>query len=182
MNLADITARLAAEHRAEHAPLSVERTVLAEFDSSRRLRRRWKTVASATVAATLAASAILVWQPAPAPAIVKNPAPVITQPALVVPPVAKVSPEKRPRPGPRRIPEPVEAAREEPFIAIPYTAPLLPDENLRIVRMTLSPSALAAAGFPLPAIDASAGTPSEVLVGEDGRARAIRIIASSILR
>jgi hypothetical protein len=70
----------------------------------------------------------------------------------------------------------------EPFVAIPYTVPLAPEERATMVRITLSPAAIAAVGFPLPAIDPGNDTLADVLVGEDGRAHAIRIVADSNFR
>jgi hypothetical protein len=66
----------------------------------------------------------------------------------------------------------------QPFLAIPYTVPLAPGERATVVRMVLSASAMAAIGFPLPAIDPSNEAQADVLVGEDGRARAVRIVAN----
>lgn len=178
MSLEEITARLVAEHRAACAPVSVEHAVLAEFDAHRR-QRRWRVAGAAALAGTLAAGAILVWdRPTPRRATVAQaPAPVVAHIAAAAAPEVTVRHPKHARVSPN-----VSAAAEAPFITIPYTAPPAPGENLRIVRMTLSASALAAVGFPLPAIDPEAGTPSDVLVGEDGRARAIRIIGNSNLR
>jgi hypothetical protein len=86
---------------------------------------------------------------------------------------------RRSRPRKRAaVPRP--SSVEEPFITVPYTVPLAPEENVTVVRMTISPSAMA--GFPLPEIDPGSGMQADVLVGEDGRARAIRIVASSSLR
>jgi hypothetical protein len=67
----------------------------------------------------------------------------------------------------------------EPFVAIPYTVPLAPGERTTVLRMMLSAPAMAAIGVPLPAIDPGGETPADVLVGEDGRARAIRLVANS---
>jgi hypothetical protein len=44
------------------------------------------------------------------------------------------------------------------------------------MRVSLSPSAIAAIGFPLPAIDPGNVVEADLLVGEDGRAHAVRII------
>ena len=67
----------------------------------------------------------------------------------------------------------------QPFIAIPYTLPLDPDEPARIVRMSLPVPALTAAGFSIAVPDTGAQAEADVLVGEDGRPRAIRILSIS---
>jgi len=169
--MARMMALLAAEHRAASAPASIERAVLAEFDAARRGRRGWGIAVIAGIAAMVAAGAVLVRErPAPRPtAVFRTAAAAIEAP---VEPMAQPRPRKRAAaPGPSPV--------EQPFVAIPYTVPLAPEENATVVRMTITPSAMAVAGFPLPAIDPGSGTQADVLVGEDGRARAIRIVASS---
>jgi hypothetical protein len=71
-------------------------------------------------------------------------------------------------------PKPAPAADNEPFIAIPYTVPLAPDEHPLIARMQIPVAALIAAGIPVDA-DPTAKVDADVLVGEDGRVRAVRI-------
>jgi hypothetical protein len=165
--LARAMALLAAEHRAASAPGGLERAVLAEFDAARRRRRGWGIALGAGIAATLIAGAVqLRERPAPRPAVVFRPAAAA---------IAVVKPVERPHPR-RRVAVSRSSFAEQPFITIPYTVPLAPEENVTVVRMTISPSAMAAAGFPLPAIDPGSGTEADVLVGEDGRARAIRIV------
>jgi hypothetical protein len=62
------------------------------------------------------------------------------------------------------------------FVAIPYTAPLAPYERTAVLRTELSVTALIAAGFDVHATDTAATLNAEVLVGQDGRARAIRLL------
>jgi hypothetical protein len=62
----------------------------------------------------------------------------------------------------------------EPFIRIPFTAPPAPYERTEVMRMTVPVAALIAAGFEVHVADAGAAVPAEVLVGQDGRALAIR--------
>lgn len=69
--------------------------------------------------------------------------------------------------------------KEQPFIAIPYTAPLSPYERTDIVRMDLPVSALIAAGIPLKVSDQGARARADLVVSEDGRARAVRLISIS---
>jgi hypothetical protein len=170
-------ALLAAEHAAASAPVSVEQAVLATFDASRR-RRYWGMAAAAAIAAMLGAGAALLRErPAPRPVVMRTE----TLHRVEMPAMVQIQQPAKPRPRKRAVVPRTEPA-EAPFITIPYTVPLAPEENVRVVRMTLSPSAMAVAGFPLPAIDPGLGTQADVLVGEDGRARAIRIVASSNVR
>jgi hypothetical protein len=63
------------------------------------------------------------------------------------------------------------------FIPIPYTIPLAPEESATVVRMDIPVSALIAAGFQMSATDPGATVQADVLVSQDGRARAIRPIS-----
>jgi hypothetical protein len=69
---------------------------------------------------------------------------------------------------------------EQPFIAIPYTPPLEPYERADVVRLDLPVAALIAAGVPIEVTDASARAQTDVLVGQDGRARAVRLVSISM--
>lgn len=66
------------------------------------------------------------------------------------------------------------ALSSDDFIAVPYTPPLAPGEMVRVVHADLYPEALASMGV---GVDPSwtGDLPAEVLVGEDGLPRAVRI-------
>jgi hypothetical protein len=66
------------------------------------------------------------------------------------------------------------ALSTDDFIAVPYTPPLAPGEMVRVVHADLDPDALASMGVE---VDPSwAGKlPADVVVGEDGLPRAVRI-------
>jgi hypothetical protein len=68
---------------------------------------------------------------------------------------------------------------EQPFVAIPYVAPLDPYERAEVVRMELPVSALIAAGLQVDTDDARASVQADVVVGQDGRARAVRLVSIS---
>jgi len=76
-----------------------------------------------------------------------------------------------PKPAP---PSPPDTAQ---FLPMPYTVPLAPEERATVVRMDIPVSALIAAGFQLPATDPAVTVQADVLVSQDGRARAIRPIS-----
>ena len=61
------------------------------------------------------------------------------------------------------------------FISIPYVAPLDPQENSAIVRMDIRVATLMSVGYKL-AADPDAIVQADVLVGEDGRAHAVRVL------
>ena len=56
--------------------------------------------------------------------------------------------------------------------------PLAPNERANVVRMDVPVAALITAGLPMRVHDVSANASADVLVGEDGRARAVRLLAS----
>jgi hypothetical protein len=186
-DLAQVMAALAAEHRSVSSPRSIERAVLAEFDAARR-RRIWKIATAGAIAALLAAGVFGIRErPDRRPSVITQAIlPVksrATEPAVAnevtKPNVIKRSPRRRPAAPLADSPAP---AAENPFVAIPYTVPLVPEERATIMRMTLSPAAIAAVGFPLPAAETGNALQADVLVGEDGRARAFRIVADSSFR
>lgn len=69
------------------------------------------------------------------------------------------------------------AAADAQFVPIPYTVPLTAEEPTTVMRMEIPVSALLAAGFQIPATDPGATVQADVLVSQDGRARAIRPIS-----
>jgi hypothetical protein len=158
----------------------IEASVLAEFDRAHAPSYRRQYLGAAAIAAALLLTWAF-WRPAPAPQ--PKPEPVQTANILVPPlsvpvvsprPVTPVTKAPRRKPPKARTPEP-----EQPFIAIPYTAPLGPDERADIVRMDLPVSALIAAGFPLGVADPGASARADLVVSQDGRARAVRLISIS---
>lgn len=82
----------------------------------------------------------------------------------------------RPQSSPRRAAQ-EETVQEASFVAIPWTTPIMPDERTDIVRMDVPVASLIAAGFPMRVQDMSANASADFLVGEDGRARAVRLIS-----
>jgi hypothetical protein len=83
------------------------------------------------------------------------------------------------QPGPA--PHVAEApAGDQPFVQIPYVAPRAPYERAEVMRMKVPLTALIAAGFEVHSPDIGAAVNADVLVGQDGRALAIRLVPSSI--
>jgi hypothetical protein len=74
------------------------------------------------------------------------------------------------RPSPQAA-APVEA---QSFYPIPYTQPLEPYERVLVVQEQVPVTELIAAGFHFPAADPGSSVPADVMVGQDGRPRAIR--------
>lgn len=64
------------------------------------------------------------------------------------------------------------------FTPIPYTLPLADGESESVVRMNVPVAALASTGLRIPAADPSAIVTADVIVGADGRARAVRLVSA----
>jgi hypothetical protein len=76
-------------------------------------------------------------------------------------------------------PAPTPRPTERPFSQIPYVVPPAPYERTRILRMDVPVAALIAAGFEVHVADTGAALPADVLVGQDGRALAVRLVTNS---
>ena len=68
-------------------------------------------------------------------------------------------------------------ADRAPFMEIPFVAPLAPYERATVERQDVPVAALIAAGFDVHVSDATGTVKADVLVGQDGRPHAIRLIA-----
>jgi hypothetical protein len=88
--------------------------------------------------------------------------------------------EKRPAQQPLEPPAGA-AEAEQPFVLIPYVLPPAPDERVEVVRMQMPVAALIAAGFRMQTADVGAQAEADVMVGQDGRPRAVRLISVSSL-
>lgn len=187
VRLSATAAVLAARVGEISAPWQVERAVLSELKTSGRVQRR--RFIYGIVGGALAASLAVFWwfasRPEPAISIAQS-APMKRQqmPDAVVTSVRASDGAPRIR----RVSQPVseKASKpasdpEQPFIAIPYTLPLEPYERAAVVRMELPVAALIAAGVPTSLMDPGALAQTDVLVGQDGRARAIRLVSVSTL-
>jgi len=159
---------------------AMEKTLLAEFDRVNRGKHRhlapWLAIAAALLIGAIMAGRLLVERRE------EPPAPLVVRIAPPAPPVlaARATPVPKHRAKLRKpaVP-PADNIDSRPFVAIPYTVPLAPYERAEVVRMDLPVSAVIAAGLPLEVSDSGAQARADVLVGEDGRARAIRLLSIS---
>ncbi len=166
--------RMAAESRNAAPSPDLEALLLGEFDRTRRNRRVRPFLAVGAAAAAVAG----LWFVRPQPAaslqisLAKPEAPwsALAGPQIAAPRVSEPAPARSPiRPVPA----------EQPFFPIPYVTPLDPYERAEVVRMELPVSALIAAGVPIDTDDAGANVQADVVVGQDGRARAVRLVSIS---
>jgi hypothetical protein len=141
---------LAAEGPRE-APLHIEEQLKAKFRKQNR-RRHLAAWMPAFSVATAAGIALLLWvhakpKPAPAPAVVE---------ALAVAPVA-------------------EEDADSSFYPLPEAEALPAVENAMVVRVQLPVSSLQLMGVPVSEERADASVQADLLLGQDGLARAVRL-------
>jgi hypothetical protein len=74
--------------------------------------------------------------------------------------------------GTSRAPEPVESG----FVPVPFVEPIGPNERTQLVRVNIPVGALAKWGLSVTAANPNRSVDAEVVVGEDGLARAVRFI------
>ena len=189
--LSDAEMALADEVASIPPPAELERLVIAQYAARARVRRGG-FARPAMAAVGIAAALVCAWLVLPRPALLKLPKPapevrlIVAAPAILP---AAPKPEipnatvRRVRRRPAAVsPAPAAAApanTEEPFLEIPYTIPLDPRERAAVVRMEMPVAALTAVGLTVPTADSSASAQADVIVGEDGRMRAIRVLSIS---
>ena len=165
--------RLEAE--ADAIPAMPGAALLMEFDATHRSRkqplRRWIPLA---IAAALAGAVAIGWfaREKPVQQTVKSAHSTGVVGTLRVSLPLVLSPARRRAKQRAR-------NRVAPFVQIPYTLPLDPYERSTVMRMEMPVAALIAAGVPVTAVNAGGRARADVLVGEDGRARAVRVISIS---
>jgi predicted anti-sigma-YlaC factor YlaD len=157
-------------------PANLESIVLVEFASNRAFhRRRLKAAAMiGAIAAVLVGLAAI-------PRAFMTPPPSRLQTVAAISPAVRVTdpPLQEPVSKPVRRHATRPARDAEPFVAIPYTVPLDPRERAVVMRMEMPVTALAAVGLAVAAPDPLASAQADVIVGEDGRIRAIRLLSIS---
>ena len=187
--LSEMAAACRARDEWRAVPLAVERALLTAFQDRRQAlrRRRSAWIASAAAGAIAAALFIAAFVALPRP---QSPRPVAVQPAT---PAAKrqiIAPVYRQLEKPRRRalhaanrkpvqPRTAEAAsgnREIVTDFIPVVYDPDPIERGSVVRVRLPRAALVAFGFPVNELRAEEPIKADVLLGEDGLARAVRFV------
>jgi hypothetical protein len=178
---------LAKDDENLQAPPRIEDFLLGAFrERTRRRPRGWWSVGWAAAAATVAIAAWLVaehpWASSGSPARPKIQAVAPAATSHSASPVSAIkgqnetaealAPGKSSRPVPQR----VAADTASDFIALsPSSYPL---GDLMVVRVELPRSAPALVGLPIPGGDVSGTVTADVVLGQDGMARAIRFVQS----
>jgi hypothetical protein len=175
------------------APDRVKPAVLEAFRAARSRRRvqvfRWVSA----LAAGLALAAVLYWanrRPVETAAVVAlKVAPAAKTPDVPVapPPPAKLQPvttarRQAPRPRPKPAlrsapvaPAPLQEVATE-FFALPYAPPIDVNDEAQVIRVRLPRSAMRTVGLPVNEDRWFERVPADVLLGQDGIARAVRFV------
>jgi len=169
--------RALAEHdRAREAPEEVESHLLAAFRQNRskpRTRRKARTVGLATLA--VAAGIMLFFAGLHPPLKQAAPTPVRPQPVEVA-----AAPEPMPIPEPKATPKP-RPRKRQPREIVTQFFPLLdvapPFERGELLRVTVPASTMRSVGLPVNEERIGDRVYADVLVGEEGLARAIRFVS-----
>lgn len=189
--LSGVVAAALVEDSQRVAPAAVEQMLIAAFQKqhagSKRQRIWWARAALGAVAAALIVAAAVSLRRAPDKQTVQMKPPEVHVTPSVVPVVApavrKVSkPRMRTakvsqRKAPKRLPaEPVAPQREVMTEFIPIVYDPEPIERGQIVRIRLPLAALASFGLPVNEEHAEEAIRADVVLGEDGLARAVRFV------
>jgi hypothetical protein len=165
---------LAEQDREREAPEEVEGRLLAAF-KRRRARKKVRTVALATLAVAAAMTLFFArTQPQPqpkqiAPVLVsQQPIVVAAAPATMPVPVPKATPKARP-------------VKRQPQEVVTQFFPLLdvapPFESGELLRVTVPASTMRTVGLPVNEDHLTDRVYADVLVGQEGLARAIRFVS-----
>jgi hypothetical protein len=152
--------RALAADGPQEAPERVERRLRAEFRALSRRRRVRVWASFAGVAAMTAGIALLLWvRQAPKPAAVA---------------MDRVAPAAAAMPA--ATPDAVEEEEADAsFYPLPQAEALPAMENAMVVRVQLPVSSLRLMGFPVDEERADAAVQAELLLGQDGLARGVRL-------
>jgi hypothetical protein len=150
----------------------IEAVVLAEFDRAAARRRASRWVFVAGLAAALLVGLVAVERRAPT---VRPEVQVMRSAVETLSPSASVRPAVPVARVRHRVVRRPVSEESQPFMPIPYTVPLAPEEQATVVRMDVPVAALIAAGYSVETPDPGGVVNAEVLVSQDGRARAIRL-------
>jgi hypothetical protein len=181
--LAEVTEAAASSAREQQAPPNVEAALLSAFRNQRRRTIWWRTFEWAAVGAAAAMLAVVLWsssspsknQPSPAPR--KD---VSSQ--SKAPLDASGHPSSQPGEAIQGTePEVSNAASGgtysvSDFVPVPFADRIGPGDPGMVVRVQLTRASLAELGYPVDEVYSSDWIRADVLVGQDGWPRGVRVV------
>lgn len=174
-----------ADDETAELPRALEDRLLAHFDKPSRPRlrgSRWAVVALTGVAAALAAGIFLMHAPNPPVKALASfdPKPSMSEKRTELPTRPPTATVARRRQMQRRKPAEVAPESQLPFLPVPYAAPLLATERLEVVRVNLPANALTSMGVPIVGLEPNMRLNADLVLGENGLARAVRLVRTSL--
>jgi hypothetical protein len=162
-----------ADRETRGPSAAVEMALLREWKPAPRGNHRKAAVFAGALAAGLACFLFLPRAHNQQVQSVKQQPPVtVENPVEIAPAVMSTRPRRRAHRAPR--PQPETASAE--FFEVPFAAPLGPDERAQLLRVSMPVTTLTSWGFPMSAGDPDRVVNADVVVGENGLARAVRLI------
>ncbi len=166
-------------------PADLENRLLAHLEQPPRRRlTAWRCAVVALSGAAAALAAVMFLTQVPSPAVKAlasvDPKPSMSEKSTEPPKPPHIATVARHRRTQR--PKPVEVAPESQFafVTLPYAAPLLPTERLEVVRVNLPANALTSMGVPVIALQPEMRLNADLVLGENGLARAVRLVRTSL--
>ncbi len=171
---------LADEDRGREAPEEVERRVVAKFHARKRRKAAGWILAGMVAAAAVVIAMVAFERRSPAPAVQKQVENVSETPPVVTPVIASEPAREIPQAPPVRRPA-VVARRAQPEEVVTEFFPLMnpapPLGSGQILRVQLPASAMQVVGLPVREDRLNDRVQADVIVGEEGLARAIRFVS-----
>ena len=181
--LLEVTEAAAASVREQHAPPHVEAVVVAAFRNQRRRTIWWRTFEWAGAGVAAALLAVVLWTSWGRPKGQPSPAPRRDTSSQSKQPLDASAPE----------PSQTEIAGQEAeletsdasadgtysvsdFVPVPYTEKMGPEDPGMVVRVQLTRASLAELGYPVATTPDEGLIRADVLVGEDGWPRGVRLV------
>jgi hypothetical protein len=185
--LTEALAALAAESAEAHVPSNLEANLLmAVRRRRRRPAARWQPWAAAGIAAAVlfaVALALPRWErysrTEPRQIAADQPAAPAHAPAVehqIAPQLRSASPSGEKAAGQQASDDSNQAVWVTDFVPVPFSDGLMPYENAAVVRVQMPRSALASLGFPVSEDAAAQLINADLLIGQDGQPRAVRLV------
>lgn len=181
--LAEVTEAAAGSARYQQTPPSVETALLAAFRSQRRRTIWWRAFEWASVGAAVATLAAMLWtssvpskgQPSTAP---RNDVSSSSKGSLdATGPVTSLPGEASRGTEPEVSNAPTSGTFSvSDFVPVPFADRIGPEDPGMVVRVQLTRASLAELGYPVDEVYSSDWIRADVLVGQDGWPRGVRVV------